>query len=648
MGAGLSNLHDAAAKDHVGAVRILLDDEHVDPNLEDKDGWRALHFAAYGGSEKVTALLLDHNADVRATDQGGRTPLHLAALQGRIGVMKQLLDARAPANASDEHGMTPLHKAAVGGRTEAAQLLLNAGASYNARLKDGSTPVHLATWKGHVDTVKLLVSYGASPTAARDDGQTPLHEAAETGNARLAHAFLALGADKSVRNKEGFTAAEVAANAHHADVANLITQFDPRSSGTASASNRDSAFDYTPSPQTRGNSMVHPQLQDAVRQQQQAYRSGGRPTQVQPAASAYYNSSPSAPPAPSNMPSTIPGTPAPDPSPPGKVAYPKVFESSQQHGSNTAPQYYQSHGQAGTTRPQREDLWSANNIGRDASAFEDAQKVPLPGDASGQAAEPGKGMRPRDQFERAVQEKVGGFFGAITGAMQGKQPQKRAQTPQPQDGDWSGQAADDWGASGVNKGAQGTTSNQVPRTEKYDLEPYDDDDYQEDMSPKKSQVDAGPVHNVHEVQRRLAELELSHDRNQGWVRGGTKEDVKVNNRQRELLTQQEREIAHLQAQLDKMQAANRGMDGKPARTAGGSHARSTDGGIPTEYICPITQEVFEDPVIAADGYTYERAPMLAWLQGGHRVSPMTNEDLAHPGLTPNHNLRSAIRQWQGR
>ena len=60
------------------------------------------------------------------------------------------------------------------------------------------------------------------------------------------------------------------------------------------------------------------------------------------------------------------------------------------------------------------------------------------------------------------------------------------------------------------------------------------------------------------------------------------------------------------------------------------------------------QEVFEDPVIAADGYTYERAPMLKWLQTGHTVSPMTNEQLAHPGLTPNHALRSAVRQWQGR
>ena len=37
------------------------------------------------------------------------------------------------------------------------------------------------------------------------------------------------------------------------------------------------------------------------------------------------------------------------------------------------------------------------------------------------------------------------------------------------------------------------------------------------------------------------------------------------------------------------QDANRGMDAKPVGSAGTAHARSTDGGIPTEYICPITQ-----------------------------------------------------------
>ena len=33
-----------------------------------------------------------------------------------------------------------------------------------------------------------------------------------------------------------------------------------------------------------------------------------------------------------------------------------------------------------------------------------------------------------------------------------------------------------------------------------------------------------------------------------------------------------------------------------------------DQGPPPSLICPITQELLEDPVIAADGFTYERKP----------------------------------------
>lgn len=40
---------------------------------------------------------------------------------------------------------------------------------------------------------------------------------------------------------------------------------------------------------------------------------------------------------------------------------------------------------------------------------------------------------------------------------------------------------------------------------------------------------------------------------QGWVRGGSKEDARGMARQKELLTQQERELAHLRAQLASMQ-----------------------------------------------------------------------------------------------
>ncbi len=49
----------------------------------------------------------------------------------------------------------------------------------------------------------------------------------------------------------------------------------------------------------------------------------------------------------------------------------------------------------------------------------------------------------------------------------------------------------------------------------------------------------------------------------------------------------------------------------------------------------------EDPVIAADGHSYEREAIEDWLQY-NSTSPKTNVPLPHKGLTPNHTLRALI------
>ena len=49
-----------------------------------------------------------------------------------------------------------------------------------------------------------------------------------------------------------------------------------------------------------------------------------------------------------------------------------------------------------------------------------------------------------------------------------------------------------------------------------------------------------------------------------------------------------------------------------------------------------------DPVQAADGFTYERASIEAWLRRGGATSPMTGAPLDHPRLAPNLVVRSAI------
>ena len=65
---------------------------------------------------------------------------------------------------------------------------------------------------------------------------------------------------------------------------------------------------------------------------------------------------------------------------------------------------------------------------------------------------------------------------------------------------------------------------------------------------------------------------------------------------------------------------------------------------PPETICPITQDVFEDPVVLDDGHTYERKSIKDWLER-HGTSPMTNEELKRPyHLVPNHAMRAWIRR----
>uniref|UniRef100_A0A7S2FUT8 U-box domain-containing protein n=1 Tax=Florenciella parvula TaxID=236787 RepID=A0A7S2FUT8_9STRA len=73
--------------------------------------------------------------------------------------------------------------------------------------------------------------------------------------------------------------------------------------------------------------------------------------------------------------------------------------------------------------------------------------------------------------------------------------------------------------------------------------------------------------------------------------------------------------------------------------------------VPPDMICPITREIMHDPVIALDGFSYEREAIAQWFsaslcQGeGHLKSPLTNETLDAHTVTPNHTLRKVIENF---
>ena len=65
---------------------------------------------------------------------------------------------------------------------------------------------------------------------------------------------------------------------------------------------------------------------------------------------------------------------------------------------------------------------------------------------------------------------------------------------------------------------------------------------------------------------------------------------------------------------------------------------------PVQIVCPISHDVMLDPVVAADGHTYERAQIEAWLQKS-KTSPMTNAELAHTTLTMNITVRGMVQDF---
>jgi len=72
-------------------------------------------------------------------------------------------------------------------------------------------------------------------------------------------------------------------------------------------------------------------------------------------------------------------------------------------------------------------------------------------------------------------------------------------------------------------------------------------------------------------------------------------------------------------------------------------------GIPNEFLCPITTELMETPVMCDDGHTYERDAIEKWIReqsskrGGVK-SPMTGARLGDV-ILPNHNLRKLIADF---
>lgn len=66
--------------------------------------------------------------------------------------------------------------------------------------------------------------------------------------------------------------------------------------------------------------------------------------------------------------------------------------------------------------------------------------------------------------------------------------------------------------------------------------------------------------------------------------------------------------------------------------------------IPHDFRCPVSYEILQDPVIAADGQTYSQKTMIHWFRIA-KSSPSTGRALSNTELQPDHGLADRVNGW---
>jgi WD40 repeat protein len=80
-------------------------------------------------------------------------------------------------------------------------------------------------------------------------------------------------------------------------------------------------------------------------------------------------------------------------------------------------------------------------------------------------------------------------------------------------------------------------------------------------------------------------------------------------------------------------------------SAGGSSAGKNT--PPKDFVCPITSNIFDDPVTLETGQTYERKAILEWINRGNSTCPITRQKLNGTQLPKtNYVLKRLIASWR--
>ncbi|XP_050005023.1 E3 ubiquitin-protein ligase MIB1 [Alexandromys fortis] len=235
----------AAANGDVAKVEDLLKRPDVDVSLskqllrdsknrslhadvQDKDGDRAVHHAAFGDEGAVIEVLHRGSADLNARNKRRQTPLHIAVNKGHLQVVKTLLDFGCHPSLQDSEGDTPLHDAISKKRDDILAVLLEAGADVTITNNNGFNALHHAALRGNPSAMRVLLSKLPRPWIVdekKDDGYTALHLAALNNHVEVAELLVHQGnANLDIQNVNQQTALHLAVERQHTQIVRLLVR----------------------------------------------------------------------------------------------------------------------------------------------------------------------------------------------------------------------------------------------------------------------------------------------------------------------------------------------------------------------------------------------------------------------------------------
>lgn len=224
--AGHTPLQAAAQNGHIEIIRLLIQ-QGVNFEIEDKDGDRAVHHAAFGDETEVLELLAKSGADLNARNKRRQTPLHIGVCKGHMDVCKTLLINSAHSGIQDSDGDTPLHDAISKRRDDLIELLLEYNADVGTCNNNGFNCIHHSALRGNCSAIELILTKISNRQwlvdEKKDDGFTALHLAALNDHYLVVELLLTKGnATINVQNSSLQTALHLAVGRQHLQIVNLL------------------------------------------------------------------------------------------------------------------------------------------------------------------------------------------------------------------------------------------------------------------------------------------------------------------------------------------------------------------------------------------------------------------------------------------